>query len=140
MKVVIMGCGRVGARLAEILDEEGHTVTVLDIDAYSFRRLPPSFRGRALLGSGTNEDALIQAGIREADIFLALTQGDNRNIMAAQMAKHVFNVPRSLCRIYDPLREELFSTLGLETLSPTKVFAGMLREMLEEKPETKEKE
>ena len=131
MKIVIMGCGRVGARLAALLDTDGHTVTVLDTDSYSFRRLPPSFGGTALVGSGTNEETLKKAGIEEADIFVALTQGDNRNVLAAQTAKHVFNVPRAVCRIYDPLRQELYGTLGLETISPTTIFAQLLREKLE---------
>ena len=131
MKVVIMGCGRVGAQLAVLLDAEGHTVRVLDIDAYSFRRLPPEFNGTALMGSGADEETLKKAGIEEADIFVALTQGDNRNVMAAQIAKHIFNVPRVVCCIYDPLRQELYSTLGLETFSPTTIFAQMLKEKLE---------
>jgi len=127
MKVVIMGCGRVGAHLAALLDSEGHSVAVLDTDAYSFRRLPPDFNGTALLGNGIDEEALKRAGIEEADIFVALTQGDNRNVMAAQIAKHIFNVPRVVCRIYDPLRQELYSTLGLEAFSPTTIFAQMLK-------------
>ncbi len=131
MKVVIMGCGRVGAQLATLLADDGHTVTVLDTDAYSFRRLPPEFNGTALIGSGANEETLKKAGIEEADIFVALTQGDNRNVMAAQIAKHIFNVPRVVCRIYDPLRQELYSSLGLETFSPTTIFAQMLKEKLE---------
>ena len=126
-----MGCGRVGARLAGLLAADGHTVTVLDTDAYSFRRLPPDFNGTALIGSGADEETLRKAGIEEADIFVALTQGDNRNVMAAQIAKHIFNVPRVICRIYDPLRQELYSTLGLETFSPTTIFAQMLKEKLE---------
>ena len=129
MRVIIMGCGRVGARLAEMLDNDGHEVTVLDTNAYSFRRLPPSFKGKALLGSGADGRTLVQAGIEKADLFIALTQGDNRNIMAAQIAKHMHNVPRVMCRIYDPLREELFSTLGLEAVSPTKVFADLFYDM-----------
>ena len=133
MKVIIMGCGRVGARLATLLDAEGHNVTVLDTDAYSFRRLPSAFGGMALVGSGADEETLIRAGIEETDIFVALTQGDNRNVLAAQTAKHIFNVPRVVCRIYDPLREEMYSTLGLETISPTKVFAQLLKEKLENK-------
>ena len=130
MKVVIMGCGRVGAQLAALLDSEGHSVAVLDIDADSFRRLPPDFNGTALLGNGIDEAVLKKAGIEEADIFVALTQGDNRNVMAAQIAKHIFNVPRVVCRIYDPLRQELYSTLGLEAFSPTTIFAQMLKEKL----------
>jgi trk system potassium uptake protein TrkA len=131
MKIIIMGCGRVGARLASLLDEDGHVVTVLDIDTYSFRRLPPSFGGTALFGNGIDQEALKKAGIEEADVFVALTQGDNRNVMSCQIAKHVFNVPRVVCRIYDPLREEMYSALGLETLSPTKIFAQMFKEKIE---------
>ena len=131
MKVVIMGCGRVGAQLATLLDKEGHQVTTLDIDAYSFRRLPPEFGGTALIGNGVDEEALKKAGIEEADAFVAVTQGDNRNVMASQIAKHIFNVPKVVCRIYDPLRRDLYITLGLEAISPTTVFAQMLKEKLE---------
>ncbi len=131
MKVVIMGCGRVGARLAGLLDAGGHSVTVLDINAYSFRRLPPDFKGTALVGNGIDEEVLKRAGIEEADAFVVLTQGDNRNVMAAQIAKHIFNVPRIICRIYDPLRQELYNTLGLEAFCPTAVFADMLKEKIE---------
>ncbi len=131
MKVVIMGCGRVGAQLAALLDREGHAVTTLDVDAYSFRRLPPDFKGEALLGNGLDEEALKKAGIEEADAFVAVTQGDNRNVMAAQIAKHIFNVPKVVCRIYDPLRRDLYSLLGLEAISPTTVFAQLLKEKLE---------
>jgi len=131
MKVIIMGCGRVGAQLAGLLDADGHSVTILDTDAYSFRRLPPKFGGTALIGNGINEEVLKRAGIEEADAFVAVTQGDNRNVMATQIAKHIFNVPKAICRIYDPLRQELYSTLGLETLSPTTIFAQILKEKLE---------
>ena len=131
MKIVIMGCGRVGARLATLLDSEGHQVTILDTNTYSFRRLPPSFNGTALVGNGLDEEALKKAGIEQADAFVTVTQGDNRNVMAAQIAKHIFNVPRVICRIYDPLRRDLYSTLGLEAISPTTVFAQILKEKLE---------
>jgi trk system potassium uptake protein TrkA len=131
MKIVIVGCGRVGARLASLLDEDGHEVTVLDNDTYSFRRLPTSFGGTALFGNGVDEEALKRAGIEAADVFVAVTQGDNRNVMSCQIAKHIFNVPRVVCRIYDPLREEMYNSLGLETISPTKVFAQLLREKIE---------
>jgi len=132
MKVIIMGCGRVGAQLAGLLDSDGHAVTVLDTDAYSFRRLPPTFNGTALIGNGIDEESLKKAGIEEADAFVAVTQGDNRNVMAAQIAKHIFNVPKVICRIYDPIRRELYSTLGLEAFSPTTIFAQMLKEKLDE--------
>jgi trk system potassium uptake protein TrkA len=131
MKVIIMGCGRVGAQLAILLDKENHKVTSLDINVDSFRRLPAEFKGKALLGNGLDEDILKKAGIEEADAFIAVTQGDNRNIMAAQIAKHIFNVPKVICRIYDPLRRDLYSMLGVEALSPTTIFAQMLKEKLE---------
>ena len=130
-KVVIMGCGRTGSLLANILDAAGHSVTVMDVDAYSFRRLSPDFKGKALVGNGIDQEALKKAGIEEAEVFIAVTQGDNRNIMAAQMAKHIFNVPRVICRIYDPLRQEIYQTLGLETISPTTIFADMLKKRVE---------
>ena len=130
MKVVIMGCGRVGAQLAALLDAEEHQVTILDLNPHSFTKLTSTFKGTALLGDGTDEDSLRKAGIEEADAFIALTQGDNRNIMAAQIAKYIFNVPKVICRICDPLREELYQTLGLETISPTVVLAQLLKERL----------
>lgn len=129
--IVIMGCGRVGGKLASMFDAAGHKVTVLDLDAYSFRRLPPTFSGTALIGNGTDEEMLRKAGIEGANAFIALTQGDNRNVMAAQIAKHIFNVPRVICRIYDPLRKDIYEQLGLESISPTEVFADLLFSRLE---------
>ena len=129
--IVIMGCGRVGGKLAAMIDAAGHRVTVLDLDAYSFRRLPPTFSGTALIGNGTDEEMLRKAGIEGADAFIALTQGDNRNVMAAQIAKHIFKVPRVICRIYDPLRKDIYEQLGLESISPTEVFADLLFNRLE---------
>ncbi|MFC2012786.1 potassium channel family protein [Chloroflexota bacterium] len=131
MKVVIMGCGRVGAHLAILLVGDGHQVTIMDVEEYSFRRLPADFGGTALVGNGTDTESLKKAGIEEADTFVAVTQGDNRNVMAAQIAKHIFNVPRVVCRIYDPLRRDMYETLGIEALSPTTIFAQLLREQLE---------
>jgi trk system potassium uptake protein TrkA len=125
-----MGCGRVGAQLADFLVKEDHQVTVLDIDAYSFRRLSGDPRCTALVGDGLDENMLRKAGIEEADAFIAVTQGDNRNILASQMAKHLFNVPRVLCRIYDPLRRDIFTLLGLETVSPTIIIAQIFRDRL----------
>jgi len=133
MNILIMGCSRVGARLAAMLDENGHKVTILDNDTYSFRRLPASFSGTALFGNGIDEESLKKAGIENTDVFVAVTQGDNRNVMACQIAKHIFRVPRVVCRIYDPLREEMYSALGLETLSPTKIISQLLKEKIEGK-------
>jgi trk system potassium uptake protein TrkA len=130
MKVIIMGCGRVGATLAKMLDREGHNVTILDVDPYAFRRLPADFRGSALVGNGTDQEVLLRAGITEADVFVSATQGDNRNVMAAQIAKHVFGVKRVVCRIYDPIREQLYRELGLETFSPTTVGALHMRALV----------
>lgn len=134
MKVVIMGCGRVGAALASMLDREGHQVTILDINPDAFRRLPPDFKGKRHVGNGIDQDVLARVGLAEADAFVAVTQGDNRNVMATQMAKHLFGVPRTLCRIYDPIREEIYRSLGLETISPTLVGARLLKETLEKGP------
>jgi trk system potassium uptake protein TrkA len=131
MKIVIMGCGRTGAALANLLDKEGHEVTIMDLSAYQFRRLSPDFGGVSFVGNGIDQDALIRAGIEEADGFVAITQGDNRNIMAAQIAKNIFGVQRVLCRLYDPLRAELYSELGLTVFNPTTLGAGILKDALE---------
>ena len=134
MKVLIMGCGRVGADLAAMLDREGHEVTVLDRSPDAFRRLPPEFGGHRVVGNGIDQEVLARIGVAEMDAFVAVTQGDNRNVMAAQMAKHLFGVKCVVCRIYDPIREELYHELGLETISPTKVGARLLKEALEREP------
>ena len=134
MNVVIMGCGRVGAALAKLLDDEGHHVTILDVDSYAFRRLPAGFRGTALVGNGTDHEVLVRAGIAEADVFVAATQGDNRNVMAAQIAKHIFGVKRAVSRIYDPIREEMYRQLGLETFSPTIVGARHMHALVVGQP------
>ena len=133
-----MGCGRVGAAIAGRTSEAGHTVTILDTDAYAFRRLATGFTGRQLIGDGTRHRFLEDAGIREAQAFLALTQGDNRNVLATQVAKHIFGVPRTLCRIYDPIREEMYRGLGLETISPTVMGANILYDLLSKDPPTGE--
>ena len=133
MRVVIMGCGRVGAQLAISLDRDGHDVTVLDLRESQFGRfLPNDFGGRKIVGDGRDQDVLRKAGVEGADAFVSCTAGDNRNVMAAQMAKHIFNVPRVVCRIYDPLREEMYKMLGLRTISPTKVGAQLLMDALME--------
>src|SRR6266542_2839304 len=108
MNVIVMGCGRLGSRIANILDQEGHKVTVLDTTEAAFRRLPESFRGERSVGNGMDSTTLERAGVREADALLALTQGDNRNYFASQLAKQVYGVRRVLCRVYDPVREEIF--------------------------------
>jgi len=134
MKIVIMGCGRVGSELAITLDREGHEVTAIDVNPYQFTRfLPDSFGGRKITGNGIDQDVLRRAGIEEADAFVAVTAGDNRNVMAAQIAKHIFGVERVVSRIYDPIREQMYHNLGLRTISPTKVGAQLLKEQIEAK-------
>jgi trk system potassium uptake protein TrkA len=131
MRVVIMGCGRAGSRLAAELDREGHDVTTIDINEYQFARfLPESYGGRKIVGNGIDQDVLRRAGIEGADAFIAVTAGDNRNVMAAQVAKHIFGVQRVVCRIYDPIREEMYHKLGLRTISPTRVMTGLLKDAL----------
>jgi trk system potassium uptake protein TrkA len=134
MKVIIMGCGRVGAELAGLLDREGHEVTVLDIDPDSFSQLSSDFRGSVVVGNGIDQDVLRKVGVAEADAFVAVTPGDNRNAMASQMAKHLFGVRKVVCRIFDPIREEMYRSLGMETIGPTRVVAGLLKEALEKEP------
>jgi trk system potassium uptake protein TrkA len=131
MKVIIMGCGRVGAELATLFDREGQEVTILDIDPEAFSQLPAEFKGNRVVGNGIDQDVLRRIGLAEADAFVAVTPGDNRNVMASQMAKHIFGVPRVVCRIFDPIRQELYHGLGLETVSPTKEVARLLKEALE---------
>jgi trk system potassium uptake protein TrkA len=130
MNVVIMGCSRVGAQLATMLDAEGHKVTILDVDSFSFRKLPTTFNGTAIVGSGLDEEILKKAGVESANVFVAVTQGDNRNVMACQIAKYIYKVPKVVCRIYDPIREEMYRNLGLITVSPTKVVAKLLRDQI----------
>lgn len=130
MKIVIMGCGRVGSALAGRLASEGHEVTVLDVSADAFRRLPADFKGKKHIGNGIDQDVLGRVGVADADVFVAATQGDNRNVLATQVAKHIFGVPRALCRIYDPIREQMYRELGLETISPTMMGAEAFYNLL----------
>ncbi|MDH4208363.1 MAG: TrkA family potassium uptake protein [Anaerolineae bacterium] len=131
MRVVILGCGRVGAQLAQLMLRAGHQVTVVDKDSASFGRLGAGFTGEVVLGTGIDEDVLLRAGIDEADAVVAVTSGDNTNVMAAQVAKEIFGVPRVICRINDPLREEIYRSLGLETICGTIWQANHIRESLE---------
>ncbi|HUS04094.1 MAG TPA: TrkA family potassium uptake protein [Dehalococcoidia bacterium] len=130
MNIIIMGCGHVGAELASTLDAEKHKVTILDTDATKFGKLSSKFNGTALVGDGTDEEVLKKAGIAQADAFVALTREDERNAMAAQIAKQMFNVPKVICRIYDPLREEFYASLGLDAISPISLFVQLVKERL----------
>lgn len=126
MKAVIMGCGRVGARVAALLDNTGNEVTVIDVDSRAFRRLPAGFGGDTIIGTGIDEDVLRRAGIEHADAFIAVTNGDNRNIMASQVARLIFEVPEVVCRIYDPVREDTYRRLGLTTVCPTTTMSAII--------------
>jgi trk system potassium uptake protein TrkA len=135
MYVIIMGCGRLGAELAVMLEEDGHEIAILDVDKYAFDHLPNSFGGRKILGDGTDQDTLRRAGAERADAFVAATRGDNRNALAAQVARHVFQIQRVGSVIFDPMREEVYHGLGLRTINPTKIEARLLRESIEREDE-----
>ncbi len=137
MNVIVMGCGRLGSRIATVLDQEGHHVTVLDSNEAAFKRLPSAFKGDRVVGNAMDASTLERGGIAQADAFFALTQGDNRNYFASQMAREVYQVKRVLCRVYDPVREEIFRDLGLETFSPTSYGAQIMVEMLHKEPARK---
>ena len=126
MNIVILGCGRVGANLALQMEEAGHDVTVIDSSNDAFARLGNKFHGDTVLGNGVDAEILRRAGIEQADAFAAVTNGDNRNIMASQIAKEIFHVKKVICRIYDPLRERTFRELGLETICPTILVSNLV--------------
>ena len=130
MKIVIMGCGRVGSRLAAQLDREGHAVSVIDVNPRQFKRLGENFSGNTIIGTGIDEDVLRAAGIDGADAFIAVTEGDNRNIMASQVAKEIFGVPEVITRIYDPVRNKIYRGLGLDTVCPTLIITDTIRDDL----------
>jgi trk system potassium uptake protein len=133
MKIIILGCGRVGARLASHMEQAGHTVTVIDNNHDAFQRLEPEFKGETVQGNGVDQEVLRRAGIEEADAFAAVTNGDNRNIMASQVAREIFHVKKVVCRIYDPIRERMYKNLGLETFCPTVVGADLMFKALSSK-------
>ncbi|NUM43380.1 MAG: TrkA family potassium uptake protein [Anaerolineales bacterium] len=130
MKVIIMGCGRVGEQLAYILSDEGHAVTVVDYDPQALARLTERFKGERVKGVGFDREVLLQAGIEEADAFAATSSSDNANIVAARIAREVFHVPRVIARLYDPRRAEIYQRLGLRTISSTTWGAERIRELL----------
>lgn len=130
MRVVILGCGRVGSTLARSLDESGHTVTIIDRNEAQFARLGHGFKGGTVRGVGIDEDVLRQASAEEADIFIAVTNGDNTNIMASQIAREIFEIPHVVTRIYDPVREELYRSLGLDTFCPTIIQSGVVSDKI----------
>jgi len=130
MKVIIMGCGRVGVQLARLLVDEGHQVAVIDYDASALTRLEPNFKGQKIVGVGFDKDVLIKAGIEHADAFAAASSSDNANILAARIAHNIFHVPRVVARLFDPQRAEIYRRLGMLTISSTTWGAERIRELL----------
>jgi len=130
MRVVILGCGRVGARLAGMLDADGHQVSIIDQSIEAFERLPAKFNGGVVLGNGIDYDVLVQAGIEKADALCALSNYDNTNIMASEIAREVFHVERVITRIYDPERQDTFRAAGLETVCPTRVGVAQIEALI----------
>jgi trk system potassium uptake protein TrkA len=130
VNIVIIGCGRTGAFLAELSDRAGDSVSIVDVERQAFKRLPNEFKGSAVLGDGTDMDILRQAGIEKADAFLALTQGDNRNLMAAQVAKKIFGVGQVIAKVNDPIRASTYRGQGIYTFSRTTILGTLLHAVL----------
>jgi trk system potassium uptake protein TrkA len=130
MKILIMGCGRVGEQLARLMDSEGHDVSIIDIESESLRRLGAPFKGKKVRGIGFDRDVLVKAGIEDADAFAATSSSDNANIVAARIARNIFKVPRVVARIYDPRTAEMYERLGLRTISSTIWGAERFRELI----------
>jgi trk system potassium uptake protein TrkA len=129
---MIVGCGRVGAGLAYRLAKSGHDVTILDMSTRAFDRLPSDFAGHAVRGNGIDEDVLRRAGLEGSDVFLALTEGDNRNVFMAQLARETFAVPRVVAKVNDPVRADAYAALGLATLCRTTILEDAVLEYLDE--------
>lgn len=131
MQVVIIGCGKVGSRFAQMLSKEGNDVAIISNDANSFKNLDPDFDGVTITGVPIDQDVLKMAGIEATDILVAVTEDDNINIMVCQLAKEIFKVPKVIARIYNPAREHIFHEFGLETICPTDITVNFLRASME---------
>jgi trk system potassium uptake protein len=130
MNVIILGCGRVGSTMARLMYHDGHNVTVIDLLSESFRRLGNRFKGQRVIGNGLDEDVLKRAGIESCDVFVTVTQGDNRNIMVAQIAREIYHVPKVLTRINDPIRADAYRRVGIVTICGTTILAGLMRDFV----------
>ncbi|MEE8638500.1 MAG: TrkA family potassium uptake protein [Candidatus Margulisiibacteriota bacterium] len=130
MHIIIVGCGRVGSQLAQILSSEGHNVVIIDKNPTAFKRLGPDFNGITISGVGFDPEILKRAGVERADALAAVTNGDNSNIMVSQIAKKIYNVPRVITRIYDPLRADIYKKFGLNTIGTTTIVAQIFRSAL----------
>ncbi|HET9096959.1 MAG TPA: NAD-binding protein [Candidatus Baltobacteraceae bacterium] len=134
MRYLIVGCGRVGSTLAKLLDADNNEVIVIDENPSAFKRLGQKFKGHVVVGTGIDYDVLKRAGAQTTDGFIAVTNGDNRNVMAALIAQRMFHIKKVVARIYDPTRGMMYRDLGIETVCPTTVGAKMIRDMLLEAP------
>ena len=130
MKVIIMGCGRVGSQVSQLLVKQGHQVTVIDHDANALARLGPEFKGKLVRGLGFDKNVLLEAGVETAEGFVAASSSDNANIVAARIARNIFRVPRVVARLYDPVRAEVYQRLGLTTISSTSWGAERIVEVV----------
>jgi len=130
MKIIVMGCGRVGSQVSQLLVTHGHEVTVIDHDTNALARLGKDFKGRVVQGLGFDRTVLIQAGVEMAEGFIAASSSDNANIVAARIARTIFRVPRVVARLYDPVRAEVYQRLGLTTISSTQWGAERIVEVI----------
>jgi trk system potassium uptake protein len=130
MNIIILGCGRTGSTIATSLDREGHKVSIIDRRNDAFRRLGPEFSGNKIVGNGIDEAVLKKAGIEKADAFVAVTNGDNTNIMSVQIAKTRFNVQKVVSRIKDPIRACAYRELGIETICTTMIGARVMKDYI----------
>ncbi len=134
MRYLIVGCGRVGSALANLLDADNHEVIVVDENPSAFKRLGTRFKGHVVVGTGIDYDILKRSGAEHADGFVAVTNGDNRNVMAALIAQRMFKIKKIVARIYDPPRGQMYRELGIDTVCPTTIGAKLIRDVLMEAP------
>jgi trk system potassium uptake protein TrkA len=120
VRVIIIGCGRVGILLTQELAKAGHEIVVIDKNEHAFDRMPPGFEARTIVGLGFDRDVLEDAGVKDADALLAVSSGDNSNILSARVAREHYHVPKVIARIYDPMRAEIYERLNIPTVSTTR--------------------
>lgn len=130
MNIIIMGCGRVGSQVSQLLVRHGHAVTVIDHDANALAKLGKDFKGKVIQGLGFDKNVLLDAGVETAEGFVATSSSDNANIVAARIARNIFRVPRVVARLYDPVRAEVYQRLGLTTISSTQWGAERIVEVV----------
>jgi len=135
VKIVVIGCGRTGAFLAGVLADGDHDVTIIDLERAAFAHLPQDFKGTTLLGNGTDLDVMRTAGVDKADALFTLTQGDNRNLMAAQIGKQIFGVKQVIAKVNDPIRAATYREHGIITVSRTTIMGTLLEALLMGDPE-----